>query len=217
MKFIEDTLEKLDEYFAPKKEGEKWMMILGVAGVIAYIGFEMVVPYTEEMYKKSESERQRVEKALQENQNYLASITIDGDKNYFVKKFEREIQEKQDHKIQINNKIVFVNKSLEKLSDMLFNQKSWSKFLYSITEKAKKQRVELTYVDNKFADNNGTFGYVLEIEVGCIGQYQNIVKFINEIEQNTLVTDVYGTRFTLDSNSSKIIANINISVWGINY
>jgi len=35
MKFLEDKLEALDAYFAPKKESEKWIVILGVAGVIA--------------------------------------------------------------------------------------------------------------------------------------------------------------------------------------
>ena len=40
---------------------------------------------------------------------------------------------------------------------------------------------------------------------------------MNELEQNVLVTDIYGTKFSLDQNSSQIVADINISVWGINY
>ena len=40
---------------------------------------------------------------------------------------------------------------------------------------------------------------------------------MNELEQNTLVTDIYGTKFSLDTNTSDIIADINISVWGINH
>jgi hypothetical protein len=100
---------------------------------------------------------------------------------------------------------------------MLFNQKSWSRFLNSITDKAEIQNVDIQYITNKYVDNNGSFGYVLEIGVGCKGEYKGIVKFMNELEQNVLVTDIYGTKFSLDSNSSKILADINISVWGINH
>jgi hypothetical protein len=100
---------------------------------------------------------------------------------------------------------------------MLFNQKSWSKFLNSITDKAEVQNVDIRYITNRYVDNNGSFGYVLEVGVGCKGNYKDIVKFMNEIEQNVLVTDIYGANLFLDANSSKINADINISVWGINH
>jgi len=53
MKFIEDKLEELDSYFAPKKESEKWLVILGIAGMIAYLAYAYLLPYTEKMYQKS--------------------------------------------------------------------------------------------------------------------------------------------------------------------
>jgi hypothetical protein len=40
---------------------------------------------------------------------------------------------------------------------------------------------------------------------------------MNEIEQNVLVTDIYGTKFSGDQNSSEVMVDINISVWGINH
>jgi len=100
----------------------------------------------------------------------------------------------------------------------LFNQKSWSKFLNSITSKAEIQNVDLQYITNKYVDEHqGSFGHVLEIGVGCRGEYKNIVKFMNELEQNVLVTDIFKTEFTSDTNSSNVIADIHISVWGINH
>jgi hypothetical protein len=100
---------------------------------------------------------------------------------------------------------------------MLFNQKSWSRFLNSITKKAEIHNVDLEYISNKYADNNGSFGHVLEIGLGAKGNYKSIVKFMNELEQNVLVTDIFETKFALDSNSSDIKADIHISVWGINH
>ena len=217
MKFLEDKLEALDAYFAPKKESEKWLMILGVAGLIAYIAYAYLLPYTESMYKKSESTKKSIQKSIVDNNTYLNSITVGGDRNYYVKKFDQDIVNKKQSIVRINDNITFIDKNLEKLSDMLFNQKSWSKFLNSITHKAKVQNVDLEYITNKYVDSKGSFGYVLEIGVGCKGEYRNIVKFVNELEQNRLVTDIYGTSFKSDQNSTKVFADINISVWGINH
>jgi len=216
MKFIEDKLEELDTYFAPKKESEKWLVILGVAGIIAYLAYAYLLPYTEEMYKKSERSKKVVQKNIVDNNTYLNSITVGGDREFYVKKFDQDIVDKKKNILDTNVKIKFINDNLDKLSDMLFNQKSWSKFLNSITDKAAIQDVDIQYIKNKYVDNNGSFGYVLEIAVGCKGEYKGIVKFMNELEQNRLVTDIYGTRFSLDQDSSDIVADINISVWGIN-
>ena len=217
MKFIEDKLEELDTYFAPKKESEKWLLILGVAGIIAYIAYAYLLPYTEKMYKKSETTKKSIQKSIADNNIYLNSITVNGNREYYVNKFDRDIVSKKNNIVNLNKKIKFINENLEKLSDMLFNQKSWSKFLNSITDKAEIQSVDIQYITNKYVDNNGSFGYVLEIGIGCKGDYKGIVKFMNELEQNVLVTDIYGTKLSLDQNTSQIAADINISVWGINH
>jgi len=217
MRFIEDKLEELDSYFAPKKESEKWLIILGVAGIIAYIAYAYLLPYTEEKYKKSEITKKNIEKSISDNNTYLNSITVGGDRDYYVKKYTNDIVRKKQAIVTLDKKIRFIDTNIQKLSDMLFNQKSWSKFLNSITDRAEVQNVDIKYIANDYIDNKGNFGHVLEIGLGCQGSYKNIVKFMNELEQNTLVTDIYGTRFVLDDDAEQIVADINISVWGINH
>ena len=217
MKFIEDLMEKMDAYFAPKKESEKWVIILGIAGMISYVAYAFVLPITMDMDKNSINTKKKIEKSIADNRIYLNSITVNGDREYYVKKYTKDISSKKGVIKNLHKKINFIDSNLEKLSDMLFNQKSWSKFLNSITDKAEVQNVNIRYITNKYVDNNGSFGYVLEVGVGCKGEYKGIVKFMNELEQNTLVTDIYATKFVLDENSSDVIADINISVWGINH
>ena len=217
MKFLEDKLEALDVYFAPKKESEKWIVILGIAAIIAYLGYELLLPYTEDLYNKSERSKKSIQKSIADNKTYLNSITVGGDRDYYVKKFDKDIVTKKQEIVNLTDKIKFIDANLEKLSGMLFNQKSWSKFLNSITNKAEIQNVDLQYIANKYVDEErGSFGHVLEIGVGCKGDYKNIIKFMNELEQNVLVTDIFKTEFTSDGTSSKILADIQISVWGIN-
>ena len=216
MKFIEDKLEELDSYFAPKKESEKWLIILGIAGMITYLAYDYLLPYTEKLHKKSEIAKKAIEKKIQDNTIYLNGITVNGDREFYVKKYTNDIIRKQKQVEKINKKITFIDSNLNKLSDMLFNQQNWSIFLNSITDKAALQNVNLEYISNKYVDNNGSFGHVLEVGIGCKGDYKSIVKFMNEMEQNVLVTDIYGTKMHMDVNTSKVVADINISVWGIN-
>ncbi len=217
MRFIEDKLEELDNYFAPKKESEKWLIILGVAGIIAYLAYAYLLPYTEEKYKKSEITKKNIQKSIADNNTYLNSITVGGNREYYVKKYSNDISKKKKQIAALNKKITFIDSNIRQLSDMLFNQKSWSTFLNSITDRAEVQNVDIKYITNDYIDNKGSFGHVLEIGIGCKGSYKNIVKFMNELEQNTLVTDIYGTKLALDGNGSQIAADINISVWGINH
>ena len=216
MKFIEDKLEELDAYFAPKKESEKWLIIIGIAGFITYLAYDYLLPYTEQMHKKSEVALKAVEKSIKDNTIYLNSITVNGDRDYYIKKYTQDIANKKNRITKTNKKIAFIDMNLNKLSDMLFNQKNWSIFLNSITDRAAVQDVDIQYISNKYVDNNGSFGHVLEVGIGCRGDYKNIVKFMNEMEQNVLVTDIYDTQMHMDGNSSKVVADINISVWGIN-
>jgi len=217
MKFIEDKLESLDAYFAPKKESEKWLIVIGVAAAIAYLAYAYFLPYAENMYRKSEATKKSIQRNIADNNTYLNSISVGGDRDFYVKKFDKDIKNKKNSIITLKKKIRFIDTSLEKLSDIIFNQKSWSIFLNSITNRAEVQNVDIQYINNKYVDGNGSFGHVLEIGIGCKGEYKGIVKFMNELEQNVLVTDIYATRLSLDENSSHINADINISVWGVNH
>jgi hypothetical protein len=216
MKFIEDKLEALDAYFAPKKESEKWLIIIGIAGLITYAAYEFLLPYTESMYKSADIALKKTEKSIAENRSYLNSITRNGDRDYVVKDYIRRIEMTKKQSEAVKNKISFIDMNLNKLSDMLFNQQNWAIFLNSITDKAKLQNINIDYIRNTYVDSNGSFGHVLEVGIGCRGTYKNIVKFMNELEQSVLVTDIYGTSLKMDANTSKIVADINISVWGIN-
>ncbi len=119
-------------------------------------------------------------------------------------------------KIQrLNETILYIDSNLLKLSDMLFNQKSWATFLNSIAEIAANQKVNLRYIKNHYVDSNGSFGHVLEIELGCAGQFKNIIQFMNELEQNTLVTDIYTS--SAKKTETGVSADIQLSVWGINH
>jgi hypothetical protein len=210
-------LHSLDEFFKDKSDNEKWMIILMIVLVIGYMAYSLFLPYAEEKLNKSKKQRDSLQKSIRSHKQYLQSITVNGDRDYYIKKYDKDIIKLEKSILNTNKDINFISAKLEELSPLLFNKKSWSIFLNSITKEAKNQDVILKYLNNNYIDNNGSFGHILEISVGCEGDYKNIAKFINRLEKNVLVTDIYGSNLYLDKNRTTVIADINISVWGINH
>jgi len=217
MKAWISLLNNLDNFFEAKSENEKWMTILMIFIVIGYLAYSVFLPMAQEKYQHSDKKKIRLQKSIHKHKEYLQSITINGDKEFYIKKYSNDIKKLEKHVIETNHDINFISSSLEELSALLFNKESWSKFLNSITHQAKKQQVKIDYIDNEYVDNNGSFGHVLQISIGCNGTYKGITKFINQLEKNVLVTDIYQSAIYLDKNDTVNVADINISVWGINH
>ena len=217
MKALSNILESLDKAFESKSKNEVHMIIGMVFLAIGYISYALFLPPAESEYKATLKKKENLQKSIIKHTEYLKGITVNGDRNYYVKKYDNDIKLLETKVETTNNDINFINGKLDSLSEMLFNKKSWSKFLNSLTHKAKAQNVHLDYIENNYVDNNGSFGHVLQIAVGCNGEYKNIVKFINQIEKSVLVTDVYGSHVYLEDNNTIMSADINISVWGINH
>ncbi len=216
MRYIEDRLESLDNYFSNKSESEKWLIILLLAGVVGYILYLYLFPYAESRYKNSRMTQQRLEKRIAEEERYLRSITVNGDRNFYIKKYDRDIARKKQEIRSYEQKIARLNQSFSKLSEVLFNRKNWATFLNSITARARANDVELLELTNHYVHDKRSFGHVLEMGIRCEGAFQNIMAFINDLEQNKLVTDVYSSDLFVDPETKKVVADLNVSVWGVN-
>jgi len=217
MKAWINLLNDLDSFFGAKSENEKWMLIGMVFVVIGYISYSLFLPYAEEQYNQSVRKKEKLTKIIMSNKQYLHGITVAGDRDFYIKKYDKEIVGLKKSIAQMHDEITFISASLEELSPLMFNKESWSNFLNSITKQAKAQKVKIDYIENNYVDNKGSFGHILQIAVGCNGPYKNIVKFFNKLEKNVLVTDIYGSSIYLNKEHSSVIADVNISVWGINH
>lgn len=217
MKLIVNILNGLDDYFEAKSDNEKWMMIAMLTIVIGYLSYTFFYPFAENKYNTAQSKNHSLQKSIASNKEYLQSISRNGDQDYMVKKYKKDINNLNERIDNKNDDITFISTKIEELSPLLFNKESWSKFLNSITKEAKSQSVNINYIENNYVTNNGSFGHVLQISVGCSGPYKNITKFVNKLEKSVLVTDVYGSHLYLDRNNTTVSADINISVWGVNH
>jgi lipopolysaccharide export LptBFGC system permease protein LptF len=216
MKALANQLEKMDHYFSNKKESEKWLMILGFAGIITFLAYTYLLPYAESIFKASEAKKNRLTKSIAKNESYLRSITINGDRNYYVKKLDNDIANKKNQIVAIKKKTAHINVKLTELEGMLFNEQSWSRFLDSITSLAKRYNINIEYIRDKHIDNKKNYGRVLEMELSYRADYKDVLAFMHELEQSTLVTDVHQIELSGD-RSGGIYSNVKLSVWGINH
>ena len=217
MRGLEDKLDQLDEYFSQKSDSEKWMIILMVAAVVGYILYLYLYPYAEARYQNSLMTMKSLQKKIAEDKRYLNSISGGtGDPNYTVKLRDRDIATLKRAIKEYQKKIALLDKNFEKLSEVLFNRTNWARFLDSITKRAHFNDVKILSLKNRYVKGKENFGHVLELGIHCTGGFQNIAAFMNDLEQNKLVTDIYRSDIYLDENTSKIIADLNVSVWGVN-
>ncbi|WP_456323071.1 type 4a pilus biogenesis protein PilO [Hydrogenimonas sp.] len=214
MKIIEDVLEKLDNYFEEKKESEFYLMILAVVAVFGLVSYMYLIPITETWLKKDLRTQKKLDKKIKEEKRYLSSVTVNGDQRYRIKKLQNEIVKLKVRYNDIKEMNEYSDYQIQTLSELLFNERNWAKFLDSIALKAKKHNIDISLISNKFINNQDNFGHVLEIGVDCEGRYRNMIGFMNEIEESELVVDIYH----IDMESNKTIqTNLKVSVWGINY
>ncbi len=207
-------MEKIDEFMLSKKSSEQNIIYLSIFLVFFVLSYQYLFPYTEKMLKQAEGEKKNIQAKINDDKNFIASITVNGDKEFFLKELRREIETLKQKFENVKHKNDYLDFQIHTLSNLLYNEKNWAKFLDSIAAKAKKSGVDIDFISNEFVKNSNSFGHVLEIEIGCNGEFKNIISFINSIEQSELVVDIYGMDLTSKAN---IQTNLKVSVWGINY
>ncbi len=213
MNFFVDLLERLDNFFKGKKATEAYIIISLPIMVIAYVTYEFAIPLTQERYDNSYKRLTQTEKTIAQLEKEMNRLTVNGDKMYRVKELESEIKNLKTTTASLNDASDYIDAKMVAISDILFNRESWSEFLDSITQKAKDNKIKIQSLENRFLDQKGEFGHVLEISVAAQGEFKNMISFLATIEQSELLVDIYA----MDMNASKKIdGKYDISVWGFN-
>ncbi len=207
--------DKIDNNLKVKKSSELSLIFLMVFVTIGFVIYSSVFPVTEKMLKQTKSAHKSIQSKLSQEIAYLNSVTRNGDKNFIVKKMTREVNKQKKLLEETKYANAYVDKKLKELSYLLFNDKNWAKFLDSITFKAQKYGIEIELISNKFFEPNlQEIKQVLTVKVNFSGEFRNILKFINELEESDLVVDINNLKL---KSSDTIDTTLDIAVWGMNY
>lgn len=210
-----NTFDKIDNYLKTKKSSELSLLFLMAFVAIGFIIYSSVFPVTENMLKQTQRSQKSIESKLNQEKAYLRSVTRNGDKNFVIKKFQNEVKKQKQLLEDTKYANTYVDTKLKELSYLLFNDKNWAKFLDSITFIGQKYGIEVGLIANSFFEPNlQEIKQVLTVKINFNGEFRNVIKFINELEESKLVVDINNLKL---ESSDTITGSLDIAVWGMKY
>ncbi len=205
------TFDKIDAYFANKKPAESTLMYAGAALFVGFLIYQYVFTQTDINLKQTKSELVTVKKKVSDHQRYLSLNTAST-----LNQLKKKVKQKHVHFDNTIYKISYVDNTLTELSYLLFDDENWAGFVDNISYLAKKHKVEIKEIANKFYEPTfQKITHVVEIDVVSKANFSSMMKFLNEIEESQLVIDVSGIEITRPDD--KLNASFKIAVWGMKY
>lgn len=209
------TFDKIDNYFKDKKGNEVSLVFFMLFALIGTISYLYIFPITETKLSSAQKATQSMNQKLLQEQAYKNSVVINGDKEFFIKKLSKEIEEEKNLLKRTTFENGYVDNKLKELSYLLFNNKNWATFLDSIAFVAKENKIDIKSIENQFTVLDlQKIDKVLNVTIVFSGTFQNVMNFLNTLEENQLVVDIYDMEL---KSSNMIDGKLNIAVWGMKY
>ncbi|WP_297439621.1 hypothetical protein [Sulfurimonas sp.] len=205
----EDYLHELDLVFKNKTKKDTYM-IYGIV-VMGIFAFSYLL-FWDSSFEGFEKTRKNVI-TLQEK--------IDVDKKYLQLNPESKITQLEKEIAKINQEVIakkdtnaYIKSKIETISSLIYDERTWGEYLDSISTNAQTYHVKLLNLTNQYAQTESSFGHILDISVQSTANFNNTLKFINSLEQSTLVVDIHNFNIKAEETLN---TDLNISVWGITY
>jgi len=206
---IEDYLHQIDRAFRDKAQKEIYMTYVMIFGLIFAFAYLLFWDSSFEHFEKKQTQITSLETKIMSDNLYLkvnpeSKITL---LEQDIKRTNAEVLIHKDNNAYIKNKI-------ETISSLIYDERAWGEYLYSISRNAKIHHVKILNFTNNFAVDSSSFGHILDISIQSVGNYKNTLKFINSLEQSDLVVDIHDLNIKA---TDKLNSDLNLSVWGITY
>ncbi len=205
------TFDKIDAYFAEKKPSEASLLYLGAMLLVGFLVYQFIYIETDKNLKATEAKHRAAKKKVADEKRYLSINTPAR-----LQQFKNIVSNKKGKFDDTIYKISYVDNTLTELSYLLFDDENWASFVDNISHLAKKHKVEIKEIANKFYEPTfQKITHVVEIDVKSSANFNNMVKFLNEIEESQLVIDV--NQIEITQPKDKLEGIFKIAVWGMKY
>jgi len=206
---IEDYLHKIDSIFKDKSQKDTYMTYAMIVVIVFAFSYLLFWDSSFEEFEETRAKVVALDKKIADDKTYLQA-----NPESKVASLEKEIVEINKKMLNHKDNNAYIKSKIETISSLIYDERAWGEYLYSISKNAQKYNVKINNLTNRYSDNNSSFGHILDITVKSTSNYKNTLKFINSLEQSELVVDLHH----LDINASnKLMTDLNISVWGITY
>lgn len=216
----ETTLDKIDNYFETKSDSEANMYMLMAFLVVA--GILMLLFFTKSRDYQIDQETkltQATTSLAQANKKLDDLCEHTGDHEFQIRKKNKELQDLKAELVKRQNLNAYLDTKLRESTSVTYNQERWATFLDSLSKNAEVDNVKILSIDSeqKNIDSNEP-QEVLNITLDIEGRFNNILKYINDIEESVVVVDVKGLDVNItNADDKKIGGKLKVSVWGMEY
>ena len=214
----ESIFDKIDNYFGAKSDSEAstvmGVVALAIGGLLIFAFFSDTKEYKE----KQESRLQTAITNLNSAQSRLNTQSGGTqDHEFTVKQKNNELRKEENKLADLRNINAHLDAKLRDSASVTFNQERWAAFLDNLSKNAETDNVKIYSIESEQKSIQGNEPQeVLKVTMDIEGKFNNVLKYINDIEESVVVVDVNG----LDINAtkdSKVGGKLKISVWGMEY
>ena len=206
---IEDYLHNLDNVFSGKTQKDIYMTyIMIVAGIFAF-SYSLFWDSSLEEFEQTRASVVSLDKKINSDERFLQL-----NPETKIVKLDKEIASLNQTMVVHKDNNAYIKTKIETISSLIYDERTWGEYLYSISKNAQKYNVKIKHFTNKYAAKDNAFGHILDITISSSANYRNTLQFINSLEQSELVVDIHDLSIKAQS---KLNTDLNISVWGITY
>jgi len=206
---IEDYLHRIDLLFKDKTKKDIYMSYIMVFGIIFAFAYLLFWDTSESEFKQKTAQISSINTKIEADKIFLQMNPKT--KIIFL---EQEIENSKIKLLMHKDNNNYIKSKLETISSLIYDERTWGEYLYSISTNAQKYNIKMINFTSKNNENASAFGHMLDINIKSTGKFKNTLKFINSLEQNDLVVDVHGISIKAEN---KLNTDLNLSVWGIIY
>lgn len=208
----ENYSEKIDNYFKDKKNSDKYVIYLAVGLILAALIYLLMYDEAEQYFNQNNNQFVQTQSKLTNRTNELATLKRENK----VNRLQVDIKKQNTRLEELVYKDNYVKDKLTQLSYLLYNKKNWANFLDNLSKNAQSYKLEVDEISNEVNEaKKYTIEKVLNVKMVLKGSFQNLIKFINSIEEQDLVVDVHKLDILKDKND--VNTSLEIAVWGMKY
>ena len=214
----ESIFEKIDNYFGAKSDSEA-STVMGVVALA--IGGLLMFAFFKDTKEYKENQESRLQTAITNLNSAQSRLNTQSggtqDHEFTVKQKNNELRQEKNKLADLRNINAHLDAKLRDSASVTFNQERWAAFLDNLSKNAETDNVKIYSIESEQKSIQGNEPQeVLKVTMDIEGKFNNVLKYINDIEESVVVVDVNG----LDINAtkdSKVGGKLKISVWGMEY
>lgn len=209
-------IDKIDNYFSVKTKNETSIIFMGIFCIIAFVFYILLFDASIAEFENAQENYNTTQSKLNETQEYLESVSQNGDENFLINQKLSSLNLSKLNLQNLKEANKYFDDKLTQLSYLLFNEQNWAMFLDNIAKLADLNNIKIQEIKNEFKVlTPHKIEQVLNLSIDLKGNFDDILDFINSIEESKLIVDVH--KMNIVAVEGTLSGKINISVWGVKY